>query len=279
MNRRRVLQSLAAAFLAQAWGAPAWAAAYPRAAAVPGGVARIRLGASERAPRVLIEGERVLVVREAGEWIAWVGIALSAKPGSKVRLEAEHADGRRAQLEVKIAAKAYASQHLKVPPGQVELSAEDLARHERERAHLREVLRTFSDFAPATLAMLPPARGRRSSVFGLQRYFNGQLRSRHGGMDFAAPEGTPVVAANAGRVIDTGEYFFQGRSIVLDHGQGLLSLYAHLSSIDAPLATVVDAGSPIGKVGATGRVTGPHLHFSVYLNAVAVDPELFMAAT
>ena len=278
MKRRRIFQSLAAMLVAQAWGAPAWAATYPRAAAVPGGVARIRLGAAERAPRVLIERERVLVVREEGEWVALVGIALTARPGSKVRLEAEHADGRRERLEVKVAAKAYASQHLKVPPGQVELSAEDLARHERERAHLREVLRTFSDSAPATLAMLQPAPGRRSSAFGLQRYFNGQLRSRHGGMDFAAPEGTPVVAANAGRVIDTGEYFFQGRSIVVDHGQGLLTLYAHLSAIDAPPAAVVDAGSPIGKVGATGRVTGPHLHFSVYLNAVSVDPELFLAA-
>ena len=278
MKRRRIFQSLAAVLVAQSWGVSAWAAAYPRAAAVPGGVARIRLGASERAPRVLLEGERVMVVREEGEWVALVGIALTARPGSKVRLEAEHADGRREQLEVKVAAKAYASQHLKVPPGQVELSAEDLARHERERAHLREVLRTFSDSAPATLAMLQPAPGRRSSAFGLQRYFNGQLRSRHGGMDFAAPEGTPVVAANAGRVIDTGEYFFQGRSIVLDHGQGLLTLYAHLSAIDAPLAAAVEAGSPIGKVGATGRVTGPHLHFSVYLNAVSVDPELFLAA-
>ena len=173
MKRRRILQSLAAVLVTQAWGAPAWASAYPRAAAVPGGVARIRLGAAERAPRVLVERERVLVVREDGKWVALVGIALTARPGSKVRLEVEHADGKREQLEVKVAAKAYASQHLKVPPGQVELSAEDLARHERERAHLREVLRTFSDAAPATLAMLQPAPGRRSSAFGLQRYFNG----------------------------------------------------------------------------------------------------------
>src|SRR5258706_477343 len=128
----------------------------------------------------------------------------------------------------------------------------------------------------ATLAMLQAAPGPRAASFGLQRYFNGQARNPHAGMDIAAPEGTPVVAANSGRVIDTGDYFFQGRTIVLDHGYGFLSLYAHLSSIDTAVGEVVNAGSPIGKVGATGRVTGPHLHFSVYLNAVAVDPAFFL---
>jgi murein DD-endopeptidase MepM/ murein hydrolase activator NlpD len=124
--------------------------------------------------------------------------------------------------------------------------------------------------------MLQPAPGRRSGSFGLQRYFNGQARNRHAGMDIAAPAGTPVVAANSGRVIDTGDYFFAGRTIVLDHGQGFLSLYSHLSSVDTTVAEVVSAGSLIGKVGATGRVTGAHLHFSVYLNAVAVDPAFFL---
>jgi murein DD-endopeptidase MepM/ murein hydrolase activator NlpD len=276
MNWRRVLLSLGPALVAQAWVPRAWATPSPRVSAVPGGVARIRLGASEQPPRVSLRGERVLVLREGGDWVAFVGIALATKPGSKVDVQAEHAGGRFEQFEIGVMPKAYASQHLKVSPDKVDLSAEHLARYEREREHLAGVLRTFTDAPPATLALLQPAPGRRSSTFGLQRYFNGQARNPHAGMDIAAPAGTPVVAANSGRVIDTGDYFFQGRTIVLDHGRGFLSLYAHLSSIDANLAEVVNAGSPIGKVGATGRVTGPHLHFSVYLNAVAVDPAFFL---
>jgi murein DD-endopeptidase MepM/ murein hydrolase activator NlpD len=276
MNRRRILLCLGPALVAQAWAPGAWAAATPRASAVPGGIARIRLGASEQPPRVRLQGERVLVLREGGDWIAVAGIALATQPGSKVQLRAEHADGSSEQLEIDVVPKAYATQYLKVSRDKVDLSAEHLARYERERAHLEGVLRTFTDSPPASLAMLQPAPGRRSSTFGLQRYFNGQARNRHAGMDIAAPAGTPVVAANSGRVIDIGDYFFPGRTIVLDHGQGFLSLYAHLSSVEAAVAVVVRGGSVIGKVGATGRVTGAHLHFSVYLNAVAVDPAFFL---
>jgi murein DD-endopeptidase MepM/ murein hydrolase activator NlpD len=276
MKRRRFLLSLAPALVAPAWVVRVWAATIPRASAVPGGVARIGLGAAERAPRVRLGSNRVLVMREGGEWVALVGIALAAKPGSKLRVQAEHAGGRHQRFEIDVAPKAYGSQNLTVPPDQVDLSTQDLARYERERAHLDNVLRTFTDPPPATLAMLQPAAGQRLSTFGLRRYFNDQARNPHAGMDIAAPAGTPVIAANAGRVIDTGDYFFLGRTVVLDHGQGLLSLYAHLEASDASVAQPVSAGTLIGKVGATGRVTGPHLHFSVYLNAVAVDPALFL---
>lgn len=271
MNRRRVLQSLTALLAVPAWADSIGPSAFP------GGIARVRLGASEPAPRVRLAGDRVLVVRESGEWIAVVGIALSAKPGSKLRLQAERGSGKPRRFEIEITAKAYGTLHLKVPPGQVDLSAEDLARYNTEREHLQNVLRTFSDSMPGTLTMLEPAQGRRSAPFGLQRFFNDQLRSSHAGLDIAAPAGTPVVAANAGRVIDTGDYFFNGLCVVLDHGQGLLTLYAHLESIDTALGDAVQAGQPIGRLGATGRVTGPHLHFSVFLNSVAVDPALLLA--
>ncbi|MGZ9005277.1 MAG: peptidoglycan DD-metalloendopeptidase family protein [Burkholderiales bacterium] len=250
----------------------------PRTAPVPGGVARVSLGVGSHAPRVRMGAERVLVMRDGGEWIALVGIALGAKPGSKLRVEAERAEGRVQVYQVTVEPKTYLSQHLKVAPGKVELSPEDLARYERERAHLAGVIRTFSEDPPATLEMVQPVPGPRSSSFGLRRFFNSQPRSPHGGMDIAAPVGTPVVAAAAARVIDTGDYFFSGNTVILDHGAGLLSLYAHLSEIDATRAQSVASGTPIGKVGATGRVTGQHLHFSVYLNAAAVDPALFLPA-
>ena len=278
MNRRRLLLAIPPCVLMPTALAHAFTTEFPRAAPVPGGVAKVRLGSAGLAPRVRLGAERVLVVREGGEWVALVGIALATKPGSKLRIEAERPGGGTQRHEVTVTPKTYASQHLKVPPGKVELSPEDMARYERERAHLAGVIKTFTDEAPSTLAMVQPTPGRRSSSFGLRRYFNGQARNPHGGMDIAASTGTPVVAALAGRVIDTGDYFFSGRTIILDHGAGLLSLYAHLSAVDTESGQNVAGGEPIAKVGATGRVTGPHLHFTVYLNRAAVDPALFLPA-
>ena len=276
MNRRRFLLSLPPCVLAPAALASASTVQLPRASPVPGGVARVALGASGAAPRARVGDRRVLVVRDGGAWVALVGIPLAAEPGSRVVVIAERGDGGTERHEIAVEPKAYAAQHLKVKPGQVELSPENMARYKRERAHLDDVLRTWTEELPATLALVDPTPGRRSSSFGLRRYFNNVPRSPHGGMDIAAPVGTPVVAAAAGRVIDAGDYFFAGRTLILDHGAGLLTLYAHLSAFDASFAQKVAAGEPIGKVGATGRVTGPHLHFSVYLNAASVDPALFL---
>jgi murein DD-endopeptidase MepM/ murein hydrolase activator NlpD len=277
--RRRLLAASSALFAPRAFAqttAKAAPTAWPRAASVPGGVARVPLGAGAAPPQAWLGDQRVLVLREGGGWVALVGIALAQMAGNVLALTVQQPGGARETRTIKVGAKSYAEQRLKVPRDKVELSKEDLARHERERAHLARVLATFTESAPPSLAMLQPAPGRRSSSFGLRRYFNGQPRAPHNGMDIAAPLGTPVVAASAGRVLDAGDYFFPGRMVILDHGLGVLSLYAHLSEIEVAAHQSVAAGAAIGKLGATGRVTGPHLHFSVYLNATAVDPALFL---
>jgi murein DD-endopeptidase MepM/ murein hydrolase activator NlpD len=244
----------------------------------PGGVGRIALGASAVAPKVVFGGAPAMVVQDADQWIAVVGIPLSAKPGL-AKITVQRGDASSTAVSFAIEPFHYAEQRLKVAPGQVDLSKDDLARYEREHSHLEAVAATFSDTLPSNMLMPPPIPGPRSSSFGLRRVFNGQSRNPHSGMDIAAPVGTPVTAPIAGRVIDTGNYFFNGNTIWLDHGDGLLTMYCHLSAIDVKVGDDVPAGAVIGAVGATGRVTGPHLHWSVSLNRAMVDPALFLVPT
>jgi len=277
MDRRTFLHLPAAAAASFALPARAHADGLPRPASVPGGVAVVNLGPQPSPPLARFNGERVLVAGDASGWFAVVGIPLDAKVGAALPLTVERAEREPETIAFAIGRKRYATQQLSVKPEQVELSPADLARHEQERAHLRGVLRTFSESAPDSLLLLQPCEGPRSDSFGKRRFFNRQPRSPHNGLDIAAPDGTPVVAAGTGNVLDVGDYFFSGRTLILDHGRGFLTLYAHLSAIDANTGDRVPAGKRIGSVGATGRVTGSHLHFSVYLNAAAVDPELFIS--
>ncbi|HSW27405.1 MAG TPA: peptidoglycan DD-metalloendopeptidase family protein, partial [Burkholderiaceae bacterium] len=242
---------------------------------VPGGVVAVELGASAARPQAMAASVPLMVLGDSTRWVALVGIPLSAKPGAGV-LQVQRDGHPQATLSYRIEPKQYAEQHLKVPQRTVDLSKEDLARHERERTHQSDVVATFTAQWPPDLRMLPPTSGPRSSSFGLRRVFNGQARNPHSGMDIAAETGTPVVAPAAARVLDTGDYFFNGRTIWLDHGAGLLSMLCHLSAIDVKPGDTVAAGQRIGAVGATGRVTGAHLHWSVSLNRTMVDPELFL---
>ncbi|RYF82303.1 MAG: M23 family metallopeptidase [Comamonadaceae bacterium] len=286
-RRRHLLLGAAASMLApalhaapQRGKAPPPRALWPQASAVPGGVARLSLGPAATAPaahtRVNDVEVPVLVIGDAIAWTALVGIPLSATPGDAELRVAGRSEPYR------IAAKRYSEQHLKVSPRTVDLSAQDQARYERERDHQAQVMAAWTAPSSAMLAsdlhMRVPVPGRRSSSFGLRRVFNGQPRNPHSGMDIAAATGTPIRAPLPGRVIDTGDYFFNGGTVWVDHGGGLLSMYCHLSRIDAKVGDVLATGDSFCAVGATGRVTGPHLHWGVMLNRTMVDPALFIDA-
>ena len=252
-------------------------------APVPGGIARLALGPNPTRPAVtLLDGADavpVLVLGDAQSWTALVGLALATLPGPN-QVTVQRATGGQT-LPFNVRPKQYLVQKLKVVPGQVNLSKDDTTRTDHERAHLAKVIATYSEPLPRTneagaLRMRAPVVGRRSSSFGLRRVFNGEARSPHSGMDIAAALGTPVLAPMAGRVIDTGNYFFAGNAVWLDHGGGLISLMGHLSAIDAKVGDLVQTGDRLGAVGATGRATGPHLHWGVLLNRCMVDPALFL---
>lgn len=251
--------------------------ALPRASSVPGGVAIADVGdAAQAAPEVEWEGRPVLVVADAGRHKAVVGIALTTKPGNYT-LSVKDATGAR-HVPLAVADKRYPTQKLTVAPSQVDLSPEDSARVESEQKKLRAIYDSFSAAVPVTLALQQPTQGQRSNTFGSRRVFNGQSRNPHSGMDIPAPTGTPITAPADGVVVDVGNYFFNGNNVLIDHGRGFITMYCHLSAFNVKTGDVVKTGQTIGKVGATGRVTGPHLHFGVLLNGASVDPALFLPA-
>jgi murein DD-endopeptidase MepM/ murein hydrolase activator NlpD len=252
-----------------------WCYELPRENAVPGGVKIIRLGAGSSRPYVDADGHRALVVQDGANWVAVIGIPLSA-PLSARRVIVHGAEGRR-EVEFVVGEKHYASQSLKVAPAKVDLSSDDLARANRDLLQINDALNRWTDDEPQMLRMPQPVPGIRSSSFGLRRVFNGESRNPHSGMDIAAPIGTPVKVPIAGTVIDTGNFFFNGNTVFVDHGRGLISMYCHLSAIDVTPGQRVAAGTVLGEVGMTGRVTGPHLHWGLSLNRAWVDPELFVA--
>ena len=242
---------------------------------VPGGVAVVALGSEAQAPTARYQGKPVLVVREEGKrWIAIVGIPLKSQPGPH---QLQVSDGR--TLGFTVGTKHYREQHIKLKNSrQVNPLAEDMTRINRELAEQTRAYQTFSPTQPSNLMLDKPVDGPLSSPFGLRRFFNGEERNPHSGLDFAVPAGTPIKAPAAGKVILIGDYFFNGKTVFVDHGQGFISMFCHLSKIDVKLGQQVPRGGVLGKVGATGRATGPHMHWNVSLNDARVDPAIFIGA-
>ncbi|WP_324039616.1 peptidoglycan DD-metalloendopeptidase family protein [Aeromonas dhakensis] len=242
---------------------------------VPGGVAVVPLGSEAQAPTARYQDKPVLVVREEGKrWIAIVGIPLKSQPGPH---QLQVSDGR--TLGFTVGSKHYREQHIKLKNGrQVNPLAEDMARINRELAEQTRAYQTFSPAQPSNLLFDKPVEGPLSSPFGLRRFFNGEERNPHSGLDFAVGAGTPIKAPAAGKVILIGNYFFNGNTVFVDHGQGLISMFCHMSKVDVKLGQRLPRGGIVGRVGATGRATGPHMHWNVSLNDARVDPAIFIGA-
>lgn len=242
-----------------------------RPSAVPGGVAVVALADSERAPEVSYHGERVLVRHQDKAWLAIVGIPLSAKPGP----DALETGGRRVAFTIQ--PKHYAEQRLTLAnPRHVNPNPEDEARIAKEQLLIAPTWKEWPAELVPSLHFQQPTPGRKTASFGMRRILNGVPRNPHPGMDIAAPKGRAVQAPAEGRVLLTGDFFFSGNTVIIGHGQGVVSLLCHLTDISVQQGQELKAGATIGHVGSTGRSTGPHLHWSLSLNNARVDPGLFL---
>ena len=271
--------SVALCALALTQSPPSWA--LPRESAVPGGIALVRLGTAvpgAATPRAWLGEQRVWVSVEGGQWTAVVGLALDLPPGSlKLRVEAGE---QQRQVDFVVRPKTYPEQHIRLKDSsKVTLSPADEARAVAEIAEIQQLKRHWrsvgaEDAVEAQFVL--PANGRLASRFGLRRFFNGEARAPHSGLDVAIRRGTPVNSTARGTVLAVDDYFFNGKTVFVDHGNGVISMYCHLDRIDLQAGDPVSQGQRVGLSGMTGRASGPHLHWSMVLNGVMVDPALFI---
>ena len=274
---RKVWCAIAVFLLALALPFPALA--LPEESRVPGGIALVRLGAvslNSAKPRVWLGEQPVWVSANNGQWVAVVGLALDLPPGAH-NLRTDDGEVQR-QVEFDVRPKNYPSQHIRLKDSsKVTLSPADEARAVAEIAEIQKLKRHWRDEDADDLQFIQPAAGRLASRFGLRRFFNGEARAPHSGLDVAIGRGTPVKATARGTVLAVDDYFFNGKTVFVDHGNGLISMVCHLDRIDVQAGDPVSQGQRVGLSGMTGRASGPHLHWSMVLNGVMVDPALFIS--
>jgi hypothetical protein len=257
----------------------------PTGAVSQGEVARIvvREVPAGSAVEGLWQGEPLgFFARGEGEYVSLLGIDLQMRPGTYPLEVTVHAPGNRPatrRQSVEIAAKGYGVEHLRLPEHMVTLDPATLKRVSREKVRFDTLWDRVGTERHWRGRFIRPVPGKLLAPFGRRRILNGEPRSPHSGVDLRAGTGEPVRAANNGRVALVGEFFFAGRSVVVDHGLGLYTMYFHLSRATVAEGDLVERGETIGLAGSTGRATGPHLHWGVRLNGARVDPLVLLEVT
>ncbi|MFT7413372.1 MAG: murein DD-endopeptidase MepM/ murein hydrolase activator NlpD [Methylophagaceae bacterium] len=246
----------------------------PQQSAVPGGVVIVPIAVGiDIKPVVQYNKRQVMVLKKDEQWLAVVGVPLTAKVGTQT-LTVKSA-GKTTKTRFKITDKAYPTQYIEIKDKRkVNPTNYDMTRINAEKALINAALIHWTE-GNVALNFAWPIEGRVSGLFGRRRVFNGQPRNPHSGMDIAAPTGTEIHAPADGVIRNTGNYFFNGNTVFIDHGQGLVTMFCHMNNIGVKAGQIIKQGEVIGTVGMTGRVTGPHLHLGVSLNDARVEPRLF----
>ena len=223
------------------------------------------------------QGERFPLApgMQNGIYEGLIGIDLTTKPATyEMKVIATDASGSSSSSPffLKVGKGVFRTQKLSLPRTMVDLDAKTLERVNNEANRLKALFQTFRDDRLWKGAFIRPLEGQLSSTFGMERIINGQRKSPHTGVDLESEAGTPVMASNSGMVVLVDDLFFSGKSVILDHGWGLYSMYFHLSEGRVMEGDRVGRGDVLGRVGSTGRSTGPHLHWAIRMNQVRVDP-------
>ncbi|MCH9745600.1 MAG: peptidoglycan DD-metalloendopeptidase family protein [Proteobacteria bacterium] len=244
---------------------------------VPGGIAVVDFYTNHASPKAFYSQVPVYVQHlENTHWQALIGIPLLAKTGDK-KLTIKDFSTR--QIPFQVEEHAYQEQHITLTGKNKQYVNTNLAhmdRIKRERPILSKARKTFSNIAFQESRFIRPVSGMTTSPFGFKRFYNGQARRPHTGLDYAGNIGTNIQASAGGQVIVSDEFFFNGNTVFIDHGQGLISVYIHLNKRLVKPGQIVKQGEIIGTIGQTGRATGPHLHFGIYLNQTVINPNLLI---
>jgi murein DD-endopeptidase MepM/ murein hydrolase activator NlpD len=240
-------------------------------------LARASGPASLKSIHVQFQGQRFSMGfnNETGVYEGLIGIDMSTSPATyEIRVTAIDGDNRvySSALSLRVEKVDFGTQTLSLPPSVVDLDAKTLERVNRETRKLEALFQISRNERLWKSVFIRPVKGEISTGFGLNRIINGRRRSQHTGVDLRAEEGSPVLATNHGIVVLVDELFFSGKSVILDHGWGLYSMYFHLSEALVKEGELVRAGTILGRVGSTGRSTGPHLHWGIRINGARVDP-------